>query len=376
MDNSVVLLVVVMSLGAIQGLMFGTLLLNPKIENKTANRILAVILFLLSYRLIMQIMRIFGLGCYDTWYYFMLDLSWAHGALIYLYVMAQTNPQFNMGANTIKHFVPLAVQIAISAFVRIQNIYWDGTRESLSWLGYWGYWLWMNQPTIYIVASILIIIYAKIAGAELAMISPKLNIKDDRLKWLRRIITTFKFYFLMVLVILLGDLVFFKSFNDSGYFYFTRFYYYPFFIGISVLTYWLGLEGFKRMKIEKIKLKRQIDVKKRDQLQQIANNLDHLMSHDKAYLDPQLNLAKVAAGITAKPYLVSKALKEIMHTNFNDFINSYRVNEVKRLLSLPENKKQNLLTIAFAAGFNSKSSFNRAVKNLLGIDPKALKKLD
>lgn len=75
-----------------------------------------------------------------------------------------------------------------------------------------------------------------------------------------------------------------------------------------------------------------------------------------------------------KSYLVSKCLNEIIDKKFNDYINEYRVKEVQQLLKNAENKKYTLLSLAMEAGFNSKSSFNRAVKKQLGITPNKLKR--
>jgi AraC-like DNA-binding protein len=46
---------------------------------------------------------------------------------------------------------------------------------------------------------------------------------------------------------------------------------------------------------------------------------------------------------------------------------------LKRLLSDEKNKNYTLLALAYEAGFNSKASFNRAVKKLTGKPPGALK---
>ena len=373
METIVVILIILMSIGAMQGLIFGMVLYKTELHNKTANRILAILLILLSYRLLVQILRLFGLGSYDIWYYFMLDLSWVHGALIYFYVLAQTNPNFRITKSHLWHFIPLVIQVSFSAFVRVQNLYWDGTKESLSWLGYWGYWLWMNQPTIHVVASILIISYALLAEKKLKSQSDTTHLDAESFNWLKRIVTVFKYYFMIVLIILLADMIFIKATTNQHYFYFIRFYYYPFFIGISILTYWIGVEGFSRRKIQKIKPKPHIGVEKTAQLKQIAKDLDDVMNNDRIYLDPELNLHKMAHHLNIKPYLVTQSLNIIVKTKFNDYVNGYRIKEVKRLLNKPEKKRLNLLTIAFEAGFNSKSSFNRSVKNQLGIHPSELR---
>jgi YesN/AraC family two-component response regulator len=55
--------------------------------------------------------------------------------------------------------------------------------------------------------------------------------------------------------------------------------------------------------------------------------------------------------------------------NFNDFINSYRVQEVKQMLEAGKHKTLSLLGIGLDAGFNSKATFNRVFKKLTGMTP-------
>ncbi|MFK7783035.1 helix-turn-helix domain-containing protein, partial [Psychroserpens sp.] len=59
--------------------------------------------------------------------------------------------------------------------------------------------------------------------------------------------------------------------------------------------------------------------------------------------------------------------------NFSDFVNSYRIEELKQLINDPKNDNLTLLALAFDVGFNSKASFNRAVKKLTGKPPSDLK---
>jgi AraC-like DNA-binding protein len=64
-------------------------------------------------------------------------------------------------------------------------------------------------------------------------------------------------------------------------------------------------------------------------------------------------------------YLVNNGFQQ----NFNDFVNTYRVEEVKRKLNLPDYQHLSLLGVAFESGFNSKATFNRAFKKLTGNAP-------
>jgi len=318
-------------------------------------------------------MRLFGLGYYDSWYYIMIDLSWIYGALIYLYTRAQTQSKYKFSRKDWIHFLPVIIQIICSVFVRMQNLYWDGTKESLSWLGYYGYVVWMNNSTIYIVASILIIFYAFKSQKLLSSLDEKFEIDPTKLTWIKRIIKSFLVYFSLVLLVLLVDLVIYKTINDGSYFYFTRFYYYPFFIGIAIITYWIGLEGFSRRNDPELTIKTTINTENLERLKRISKMLENAMEIDQLYKDPELSLNSIADQLNIKPYLISKSLSEIYNKRFNDFINEYRVKEVQILLQNSNNSKYTLLSLAMDAGFNSKSSFNRAVKKQFGISPSELK---
>jgi len=376
MEIGKILIILLLAIGSIQGVIYGLILFKSTARNKLANRILAIILFLFSYRLTIQIMRLFGLGYYDGWYYLMIDISWVYGALIYFYTKAQTQHNFKFNKKDWIHFLPVVVQIICSVFVRLQNLYWDGTKESLSWLGYYGYVVWMNNSTIYIVASSLIILYAYRSQKLLNSVNKNFEIDSLKLLWIKRIIKSFLIYFSIVLFVLLLDLIVYKSTNNESYFYFTRFYYYPFFIGIAILTYWVGLEGFSRRNDPELKVKTTPNPEDLARLKVISDRLKEAMINEKLYKNQELSLNSFAEQLNIKPYLISKSLSEIDNKRFNDFVNEYRVNEVKKLLQNANSSKFTLLSIAMDAGFNSKSSFHRAVKKLLGVLPSELKVKD
>ncbi|MFP2997461.1 helix-turn-helix domain-containing protein [Spongiivirga sp. MCCC 1A20706] len=368
------LIVILLAVGAVQGIVFGISLLRSSGSNKQANRFLAAILFLLSYRLLVQIIRLFGLGHYDTWYYFTIDLSWVIGPLIYFYIKALVTPNFKLKNNHLIHFIPLVIQIGFSIFVRLQNLYWDGTRESLSWLGYYGYMVWMNNSTIYVVASIMIILYTIRAEKILSTNISVYEIDPARVKWIKKIALALKIFFALMLIVLIVDFV--VNVLKDGirmYFYFTRFYFYPFFIGISILTYWLGVEGYRRKDISGITIKKELSEDKKEQLDAIAKRLNSAMTQDKLYKDANLNLSTLAERLDTKPYLLTQCLNQLFNKKFSDYVNEYRIEELKLLLGDPSNDQFTLLSLAFEVGFNSKASFNRAVKKITGKSPSSLK---
>ena len=110
-----------------------------------------------------------------------------------------------------------------------------------------------------------------------------------------------------------------------------------------------------------------------EKLERIAGAVERAMVQDKLYLDPELNLAMLSERVDAKPYLVSKCLKLIMKARFSDYVNGFRIEAWKQLVVSGEGETYTLLALAHKAGFNSKASFNRAVKKQEGFSPSELK---
>jgi AraC-like DNA-binding protein len=111
---------------------------------------------------------------------------------------------------------------------------------------------------------------------------------------------------------------------------------------------------------------------KRLSAEQVANlsvQLSSLMEHNKLFLDNDLNLPAVAEKLDISIHEASFLINETAKDNFYNFINKYRVEEAKRLLASTKMEQLNILGIAFASGFNSKTTFNTAFKKIVGISP-------
>jgi AraC-like DNA-binding protein len=144
-------------------------------------------------------------------------------------------------------------------------------------------------------------------------------------------------------------------------------------VGIAILTYWIGMEGFSRRNDPELTVKKVISTEETSKLKEISVRIEAAMQNDRLYKNPELSVQVLAKQLDIKPYLISKSLSEIFNKRFNDYVNEYRVKEVQLLLQNADNSKYTLLSLAMEAGFNSKSSFNRAIKKQLGISPSELK---
>ncbi|HNX56892.1 MAG TPA: helix-turn-helix domain-containing protein [Prolixibacteraceae bacterium] len=97
--------------------------------------------------------------------------------------------------------------------------------------------------------------------------------------------------------------------------------------------------------------------------------LEEVLGKDKLFLDNELTLATLSDRMNLQPYLVSELINRFGGEPFFDFINRYRISEVKRRLTDPAYNSFSILGIAFDCGFNSKSSFNTAFKKFTGKTP-------
>ena len=101
----------------------------------------------------------------------------------------------------------------------------------------------------------------------------------------------------------------------------------------------------------------------------IFQKLVALMEIDKVYLNPTLNLKDLSKLLGISKNHISQVINEKKQSNFYDFINAYRVEEIKRSIENKNYERQTLLSIALECGFNSKATFNLAFKKFTGKTP-------
>ena len=89
----------------------------------------------------------------------------------------------------------------------------------------------------------------------------------------------------------------------------------------------------------------------------------------RAFLDPDLTLSELAGQLGVSAHVLSQVINSGFGKNFNDFVNAYRVEEVKKRLQAGEQKQKSLLGIALDCGFNSKATFNRTFKKFTELSP-------
>ncbi|HIC31086.1 MAG TPA: tetratricopeptide repeat protein [Flavobacteriaceae bacterium] len=107
------------------------------------------------------------------------------------------------------------------------------------------------------------------------------------------------------------------------------------------------------------------------QIETLKKELLTYFEEEEPYLNPQLSLKYVADVLGLNTNKMSYLINQAFDTNFNDFINQYRLNHFKTIAIDPKNSHLTILGLAYDSGFNSKSVFNTYFKKIEGLTPRA-----
>lgn len=105
-----------------------------------------------------------------------------------------------------------------------------------------------------------------------------------------------------------------------------------------------------------------------EELEIAKSKLTKLMEQEKSYLDSDINLAGLAEIQNTTVHQLSYTLNTGFGMNFFQYINQYRIERAKELLSTGS-ASLTILAVAFDSGFNSKTTFNTTFKKITGETP-------
>ncbi len=111
-----------------------------------------------------------------------------------------------------------------------------------------------------------------------------------------------------------------------------------------------------------------------ERLKSIEEKILTVMEEKQLYKNRKLQLKDLSKEVATSENYVSEVLSKQLQTNYYDFVNRYRVHEVKKLMNSEKHKDYKLMAIAMEAGFNSKTTFNAAFKKNTGQTPSEYKK--
>jgi AraC-like DNA-binding protein len=109
-----------------------------------------------------------------------------------------------------------------------------------------------------------------------------------------------------------------------------------------------------------------------ERMRKLGGRMTQLMRNQALHRDPALSLRLLADKVGASPNYVSQTLNDHLGVSFFDFVNGFRVDDAERLLRETD---RNVTDIALEVGFNSRSTFNAAVRKHRGKSPTEMRRL-
>jgi YesN/AraC family two-component response regulator len=110
-----------------------------------------------------------------------------------------------------------------------------------------------------------------------------------------------------------------------------------------------------------------------NQKDQYIEKLLILMDKEKFFMQKQITISHIAKELKTNRNYISQLINDCFNTNFNSFINEYRVREARKLLVKVEFDNYTIEGIGETVGFHSKATFNSAFKKITGVTPSFFK---
>ncbi|GGA86682.1 helix-turn-helix domain-containing protein [Puia dinghuensis] len=367
-------------LGALQGFIVSVLLVSSGRRDPAgaqSKRLLAIVIFLLA------------LCCLNLYLFeqpallntpignllsalIPLVIAMPIGPLFYFYIRSYVEPEFRMSRKYRVHFYSVVVDLFqhVAALLFIIGLitgllpqrnyhfgdfmdYYDQYADIPRWL----------SLVIYLCVSAR---YLKRVGKTAASGAAGGTLGGPAAAWPKTLLRVFIAFSILWLVFLIPYEL--PRYSDALI---NRFDWYPLYLPIVLLIYWLGIKGYfisYRPAPGKNPAARPALAPKA--VEEAVLALKKAMEEEKCWLDPDLSLALLAQRCGVAPKTLSAILNQHLGKAFNEYVNEYRIAAVKARLMQPQSRELTIAALAYECGFNSLPTFQRAFKSITGLTPK------
>ncbi|MEO9483869.1 MAG: AraC family transcriptional regulator [Ekhidna sp.] len=359
---------------SIQGLIFSFLLLKRYHKQRNASDLLlGLILLITCYH---QTTYTIGfMEWYDTYRttkvnYYLIDFSLALAPLLFFYIKSTIKPDFRLSEIRLWHFIPAIIYFLIKVFILISDLQSTGFNEVQNGPMVINFeWKYVN-PFLFLFRTIQMLLYLAFSFQIFFDFREKIkhyfaNTYKLELNWLQNFLAAYSFLYLFYSIqTVVNELIVDLSWIQEWLFYLSS--------GIAII--YVGIKGYftKVTELSSIDFasfavpanKEHTLIKRisEDKLSARQADISSYFAEHKPFLDPELTLISLSEKLDMSREELSDVINQGFESRFNDFINSYRIQETKRLIAEGKHKNLSLLGLAFEAGFNSKATFNRAFK--------------
>lgn len=350
-------------------------LLIFKQENRKSNFLLAALLLVIGRSDLSSLSSQFSLSQYPyllpLFYDFLLVLS----PILYFYIRSLTQASFRFN-RVFWFYIGLALCLDLAGDYTLQ---WCRETKNCSRAWLITFAEIYSLITVILFGVILVLSVKILRKYDRSLKDHFTNLDKINLHWLQTLLKTIGVVAIYWILLVIVD-VFLFNYRINNTFYDVLN------VWVVVIVYWIGFSQYVRPRVvivEEILVPVPNNEKQKApiapalaeaEMQRYAQMLQTAMQQDQLYLDATLNLNALAKHLDIPAKHISQTLNQHVGKNLNDFVNEYRVEEVKQKLVDPQFAHLTILGIAFESGFNSKASFQRTFKKVVECSPSEYKK--
>lgn len=368
-------------------------------ESRLSDVLLAILIFLFTIRIAAWMLGFAGWYDVRDWHTtFMFYVQWNHvfafGPLVYFYFKSVTNHQFRFTKKDSWHLILPSIAVISSTVIFFRDIvlhvWWMGEELPIfhGTNGEWNAADWGVIGTVLeYLAPVSVLAYFSytfyLFYSYRRYIAANFSTTEHiSFNWLRNFLLAY-----LVAQVVWYFFMFIESFNTGEMNYVN--YWYSYFAW-GLVVYYLGIAGYQQRQEAIVPLQFEGETethseKAKETVSSLADEeeeiltifyqqLETYLEQEKPYLLPNLSLRQLAKNMNESATQISNVINQKAGTNFNDYINQWRVNAVKEKIVSDDFNHLSLLGIAFDCGFSSKATFNRAFKKTTGLSPSAYRK--
>lgn len=295
------------------------------------------------------------------------------GPLLFLCIKSLVFRDFILRRTDLLHLLPFAIYCLYIGL----NFYGNPLNIRLEMLNSESFVYSTNFVTMEFISkltrfSYVIACFILISRYGLMLQEKHSNMEKAHISWLRALVAGFMLVMLFELILSAS-----KIFTHYHYIYFymglTRYYTTFFLINLLVFTAIRFFGMFEQVNEEELP-KRPVDEFSINPEE--AESIDSRIKQEQLFMDPDITLDSLAETLEVMPRDLSMIINRHFGSNFYTFINSYRIEEAKKMLKDQAKKDTTITDIYLAVGFNSKSVFYTFFKKLEGMTPTKYRQLN
>lgn len=364
MNFSISILDIVIFLGILQAV--AAIVIIRVSKNNIVSRLfcfLLLVFILICFKIQVHTLNIWKIPGFT---YFPLAIDLLLQPTFYLYFLSVSRPNFRWNRKYMLHFVPcmLLMVHAIIVYLAVVGIN-DPNLKTIRAEKFAYNAVKLFEDYLSIISSFLYcyLAYAALRRSKLETAKNDMPRNEARERWLLSLVILF----LILSVILAVNVTLENIFKvgERTFLYWTIFYAY-----LSCFLYYLSITSIRLPELTIVPITLNGKKLDKEKTLSLAEKLQELVEKEKLYRNPDLSIHDLARRLNTNASTLSYVINSHFNNTFRDFINDYKVRDVKEMLRNNSNPNLSILGIALEAGFSSEASFYRIFKSKVGMSPK------